>query len=90
MNEIVHLLTDNDWEEILDYFCKNDQIYDSYRCSAVFCLLFEKAVGLREGIQPYWITFRAKLNNFKSSHLEKLKSLIDSYLDSQEANPKNV
>lgn len=82
LNEIVHLLTDNDWEEILDYFCKNDQIHYSYSCSAVFCSLFEKAVGLREGIQPYWITFRAKLNNFKSPHLEKLKSLIDSYLDS--------
>lgn len=90
LNEIVHLLTDNDWEKILDYFCKNDQIHYSYSCSAVFCLLFEKAVGLRKDIQPYWVTFRAKLNNFKSPHLEKLKSLVDSYLNSNEANPKNV
>lgn len=81
LERISHLISNEDWEKILDTFCNNDQIYNSFACSETFYSLFEKDIDLKKGIQPYWRDFRDKLNSFKASHLVTLKKSMDSLLN---------
>jgi hypothetical protein len=79
--DVFDYLSATQWEAILEEFCDNDQIYDSFRCPSIFSHLFEKSVKNNGSVQPYWLSFREKLNQFNSNYtsINELKSLIDSY-----------
>src|SRR5919199_5487121 len=81
--DIFDYLTTTHWEAILEAFCNNNEIYESFGCPSTFSLLFEKSVTLNGSVQPYWLSFRKKLNQLNSSRtsINKLKSLIDSYCE---------
>ncbi len=79
--QISDLLTSEQWEIVLNAFCENDQVYNSFYCPRAFCSLFEKSVERNGSIQPYWLSFREKLNEFNSGYeyIDKLKQAIDSH-----------
>lgn len=77
--EISEYLSPVQWENILEAFFQNDQLYCSYSCYGGFEALFKKSLELSNSIQPYWITFREKLNKFNDKHSNSLKRLIDSH-----------
>lgn len=82
--EIADSLTNLQWEQVLNAFCENDQIYDSFDCPSIFCKLFNKDVEINGGIvKPYWLFFREKLNRFNSDKFAQLKRLIDSHYISE-------
>lgn len=87
--KVMHLLDSSQWERVLNAFCNNDQIHYSWGCQSTICSLFEESIKLYNSIQPYWNSFRVKLDNENFSHIDaitKLKQLIDSYsLVKQEA-----
>ena len=78
--EIIEYLSPKQWEYILEAFCSNDQIYDSYSCPASFISLFKKSVEITGTVEPYWLSFREKLDGFNGKYKEinRLKQLIDS------------
>lgn len=78
--KIAEYLTSVQWESILEAFFQNDQLYCSYSCYGGFEALFKKSLELSNSVQPYWITFREKLNKFNDKHSNSLKRLIDSYI----------
>ncbi|MBN3871141.1 hypothetical protein [Nostoc sp. JL33] len=70
------------WEQVLEAFCKNNQIYGSRHCPGRFCLLLKKSVDISGTIPYYWLSFREELNKkfkFKDVDIDRLKNLIDSY-----------
>jgi hypothetical protein len=67
------------WEEILGAFFDNSQLYCSYSCIGNFELLFKKSLELDPSVQPYWTTFRGKLDKFNDKYINSLKRLIDSH-----------
>ncbi|MFB2973828.1 hypothetical protein ACE1CD_33105 [Aerosakkonema sp. BLCC-F183] len=77
--KIAAYLSPRQWQNILDAFFQNNQIYDSYSCYSGFESLFKKSLELSNCVQPYWLTFREKLNNFNDKHSNSLKRLIDSH-----------
>lgn len=77
--KIAEYLTPEQWEDILETFFKNEQICYSFNCYRGFEVLFEKSLKLSNSIQPYWNTFREKLNEFNNKHSNSLKRLIDSH-----------
>lgn len=77
--KIAEYLSPVQWENILEAFFQNDQLYCSYSCCEGFEALFKKSLELINSIQPYWITFREKLNKFNDKHSNRLKRLIDSH-----------
>jgi hypothetical protein len=79
--DVFDSLSATQWEAILEEFCDNNQIYGSFRCPSIFSHLFEKSVKINESVQPYWLSFREKLNKFNNNYtsINELKSLIDSY-----------
>ncbi len=83
--KIADFLSPKQWEYILEAFWKNDQIYASYDCPDIFCSLFKNSIKLSGSVQPYWLSFREKLNNFNSVDIDRLKQLIDSYHIVEEA-----
>lgn len=83
--EIADSLSPIQWADILEAFCKNDQIYGSYYCPDIFCSLFKNSVNLSGFVQPYWLSFREKLNKFNGVRFDRLKQLIDSYHTVEEA-----
>jgi hypothetical protein len=84
LNDVFDYLNATQWVAILEEFCDNDQIYDSSGCPSTFSHLLEKSVKANGSVQPYWLSFREKLNQFNSNYIyiNKLKRSIDSYLDS--------
>jgi hypothetical protein len=72
-------LSPTQWENILEAFFQNDQLYYSYSCYGGFESLFKKSLELSNFVQPYWLTFRQKLNNLNNKHSNSLKRLIDSH-----------
>ena len=45
--------------------------------------LFEKSLESNGSIQPYWLSFRERLNGFDGyEYIEKLKCTIDDYSES--------
>lgn len=76
--KIAEYLSPAQWENILESFFQNDQLYCSYNCYEEFEALFKKSLELSNSVQPYWITFRDKLNKFNTEHSNSLKRLIDS------------
>lgn len=80
--KIAEYLTTTQWENILEAFFQNNQLFDSYSCNEEFESLFKKSYELSNSVQPYWLTFREKLNQFddKDKHINSLKRLIDSHV----------
>ena len=83
--EVSDYLSPTQWETILEGFCDNNQIYDSFRCPSIFSDLFKKSVKINGSVQPYWLSFREKLNQLNISDIDinNLKDLIDSYVESK-------
>jgi len=83
--EIANNLTPAQWESILKAFCDNSQISGSFRCPGIFASLFKKSIELNGCVQPYWLSFRDKLNTFDNSdkNINRLKQVIDSYLPAE-------
>jgi hypothetical protein len=77
--EVADFLNYQQWDYILKAFCKNKQIYGSYRCPSIFYSLLKKSVELNGSLQPYWLSFRKNLDKFNDPDIERLKLLIDSY-----------
>lgn len=75
--KVAEYLTPAQWENILEAFFQNNQLYCSYSCYGGFEALFKKSLELSNSVQPYWIAFREKLNKFNSKHSNSLKRLID-------------
>jgi hypothetical protein len=73
-------LDQTQWENILEAFLENDQLYGSYRCIEGFEALFKKSLEFHQSIQPCWLSFRGKLNKFNSKSINSLKRLIDSHM----------
>ena len=78
LNEVAEHLSPAQWESILDIFFENNQIYHSFSCYRGFESLFEKSVKASGIVQPYWISFRERLDKFKGKHSNGLKRLIDT------------
>ena len=82
--EVSDDLSPTQWETILEGVCDNIQIYDSFACHRTFSELFKKSVKKFNGsVQPYWLSFRKKLEQLDILELDNLKDLIDSYAESQ-------
>jgi hypothetical protein len=83
--EVSDYLSATQWETILEGFCDNNQIYYSFGCPSTFSDLFKKFVKINGSVQPYWLSFREKLNQFDISdiNINNLKNLIDSYVESK-------
>jgi len=77
--KIAEYLSSVQWENILESFFQNCQLYCSRSCYRGFEALFNKSLELSNSVQPYWITFRDKLNKFNTEHSNSLKRLIDSH-----------
>jgi hypothetical protein len=76
-------LTLEQWETVLNAFCENNQIYNSFYCPGAFCSLFKDSVDRAGSVQPYWLSFRQKLDKFGSDeYIDKLKQVLDSYPES--------
>jgi hypothetical protein len=67
------------WNYILEAFYTNNQIYDSYGCPDIFISLFKKSIEITGSVQPYWFSFREKLNGLNGVDINRLKQVIDSY-----------
>ncbi len=83
--DVSDYLSATEWETILEGFCDNNQIYDAFRCPITFSDLFKKSVKINGSVQPYWLSFREKLNQLNRSdiNINNLKDLIDSYVESK-------
>lgn len=78
--KIAEYLSPTQWENILEAFFQNDQLYCSYSCYEGFESLFKKSLELSNSVQPYWLSFREKLNKLNDNkHRNSLKRLIDSH-----------
>jgi len=77
--KIAEYLSPTQWENILEAFFQNEQLYCSYSCYGGFESLFKKSLELSNSVQPYWLSFREKLNKFNDKHSNSLKRLIDSH-----------
>jgi len=84
LNDVFDYLNATQWVAILEGFCDNSQIYNSSGCPSTFYHLLEKSVKANGSVQPHWLSFRERLNEFNSKYItiNKMKRLIDSYLDS--------
>jgi hypothetical protein len=78
--KIAEYLSSIQWANILEAFFKNGQLYCSYSCLGGMEALFNKSLKLSNSVQPYWISFREKLNQFDDKHSNSLKRLIDSHV----------
>jgi hypothetical protein len=78
--EIAEYLSPAQWQEILEAFFQNNQLYHSHSCCWAFETLFEKSLGNSNSLQSYWLAFREKLNKFDNKHINSLKRLIDSHV----------
>ncbi len=82
--EVSDDLSPTQWETILEGVCDNIQIYDSFACHRTFSELFKKSVKKFNGsVQPYWLSFRKKLEQLDILELDNLKDLIDYYVESK-------
>jgi hypothetical protein len=81
--DVSDYLSATQWETILEGFCDNNQIYESLGCPSTFSDLFKKSVRINGSVQPYWLDFRKKLDQFDISDINKLKNLIDYYVESK-------
>lgn len=77
--KIAEYLSPIQWENILEAFFQNEQLYCSYSCYGEFESLFKKSLELSNSVQPYWLSFREKLNKFNDKYSNSLKRLIDSH-----------
>ena len=77
--KIAEYLSPTQWENILEAFFQNEQLYCSYSCYGEFESLFKKSLELSNSVQPYWLSFREKLNKFNDKYSNSLKRLIDSH-----------
>lgn len=73
-------LNSTQWANILEAFFQNGQLYGSYSCYEGLESLFNKSLKLSNSVQPYWISFREKLNRFHDKYSNSLKRLIDSHV----------
>jgi len=76
--KIAEYLSPSQWENILESFFQNDQLYYSHSCYGGFESLFKKSLELSSSVQSYWLVFRKKLNKINDNKSNSLKRLIDS------------
>ncbi|MBF2018366.1 MAG: hypothetical protein IGS23_24835 [Rivularia sp. T60_A2020_040] len=79
LSKIVDFLTPVQWDYILKAFCSNNQIYNSFGCPDIFISMFKKSVEMHGNVQPYWLSFREKLDSLNDTDINRLKQVIDSY-----------
>jgi hypothetical protein len=81
--EVSDYLSATQWETILEAFCDNHNIYGAWVCPITFSHLFEESVKNKGAVQPYWLSFREKLNqlNISDPSISNLKALIDPYVE---------
>lgn len=79
--KIAEYLSPTQWEKIVETFFQNNQLYDSFSCIGEIESLFQKSLELNNSVQPYWISFREKLNKFDAQHHKGLKELIDLHMN---------
>ncbi|MBC6429907.1 hypothetical protein FM036_03230 [Nostoc sp. HG1] len=79
ISKVVDFLKPVHWNYILEAFCTNNQIYDSYGCPDIFISLFNQSIEITGTVQPYWFSFREKLNGLNGVDINRLKQVIDSY-----------
>ncbi len=77
--KIAAYLSSIQWANILEAFFQNNQLCASYSCCGQFESLFKKSLEINNSVEPYWISFREKLNQFDDKHSNSLKRLIDSH-----------
>jgi hypothetical protein len=77
--KIVEYISSSQWQEILEAFCNNDQIHNSYACLNIFGILLKKSVEINGEIASYWLSFRQKIDQFNWKEINTLKRLIDTY-----------
>ncbi|MCY7407286.1 MAG: hypothetical protein LH631_07900, partial [Alkalinema sp. CAN_BIN05] len=77
--KIAEYLSPTQWENILEAFFENDQLYCSYSAYGEFESLFKKSLELSNFVQHYWLSFREKLNKFNNKYSNSLKRLFDSH-----------
>lgn len=77
--KIAGYLSPIQWKRILEGFCKNPQIYNSYLCYDQFEKLFNRSLELSISIRPDWTIVSLKLGRLNTLHSNNLKKLIDSY-----------
>lgn len=86
--DVADLLTDSQWEQILNSFHENDQILDSRTCAEIFCKLVTQVFNnYNDNLPEYWLSFREKLRqrrSFYKDHLTPLEHLIDFKIASLE------
>ena len=78
---VVEFLDPTQWQYILNAFCDNSQIHESYACPGIFIELFKKSLKSTGAIASYWLWFRQELDdnkNLKYVDTNSLKHLIDS------------
>ncbi|NJM22214.1 MAG: hypothetical protein HC907_27635, partial [Richelia sp. SM1_7_0] len=85
LNEVADFINTTQWQEIIDAFFENSQIYNSRNCASTFESLFKKSIDLDISIKPYWLFFRKKLNTFSLNDrdINSLKKVIDSQLEAE-------
>lgn len=81
--KISSLLTSLQKETVLNAFCENDQIYESFSAPSVIRHLFEEDTKHGGSLESYWLSFRKRLNEEFPHRFEGLKKLIDSYLEGE-------
>ena len=70
-------LSQEQWEQILNEFFKNNQLYNSILCVRELESLFKKSLEINNQVQPYWLTFYKKLQESKNHNFSDLKRLIN-------------
>jgi hypothetical protein len=83
LDEAADFINLTQWEEIIEAFFENRQIYQSSGCASIFESLFKKSIKLDISVIPYWLSFRKQLNSWGISdrYINSLKNVIDSHID---------
>lgn len=79
--KISSLMTSVQKEAILNAFCENEQIYDSFDAPSAIRYLFEEDTKHSDAVESRWLSFRKRLDEKFPHRFEDLKQLIDSYVE---------
>lgn len=77
--KISSLMTPIQKEAVLNAFCENDQLSESFNVPRVIKHLFEEDTKHGGSLESYWSSFRKRLDEAFPYSFEGLKQTIDSY-----------
>lgn len=77
--KISSLMTKSHKKAVLDAFCENDQIYNSFEASGMIRHIFEEDTKHVDSLEAYWLDFRKSLDEKFPHGCKDLKNLIDSH-----------